>query len=232
MLYKASAAENQTPWLVTADAEVQTSRQEKAHVLCGECEDRLNKNGESWMFKNSLRADGSYPLASMLSETVGTDWRRLPHAVYNAAAILKVNISAIAYFAASIFWRASIHNWRGRFDNRVKLGPYEEDFRRYLMGETRFPVDATLWPCIRASSNVSNVCRLPSRRRFEGIQGHSFVMPGMLFTLTVGKSVPARFHEMCFVHGDGNPMLVSDGLEASFTTEIQKTLQVRRQKFP
>jgi hypothetical protein len=57
-------------------------------------------------------------------------------------------------------------------------------------------------------------------------------MPGMLFTLTAGKSVPAKFHEMCFVHGEGNPMLVSDGLEASFAAEIQKTLQVRRQMFP
>jgi hypothetical protein len=32
MLYKASAEKNQTPWLVTEDAAVQTSRQETAHI--------------------------------------------------------------------------------------------------------------------------------------------------------------------------------------------------------
>jgi hypothetical protein len=116
MLYKASKAPNQTPWLVTKDVEVQTSKQEKAYMFCAGCEDRLNRHGEAWVFRNAPQPDGSYPLGSMVADSIGKTWPDVPNALYRAASIPRIKVSAIAYFAASIFWRASIHDWKRDFE--------------------------------------------------------------------------------------------------------------------
>ena len=42
---------NPNPFLVTRGGAVQTSTQLEQHLLCTVCEDRFNKNGESWVLK-------------------------------------------------------------------------------------------------------------------------------------------------------------------------------------
>ena len=52
----------------------------------------------------------------------------------------------LAYFAASILWRGSAHQWRfgKQLLTRISLGPYEEELRQYLLGQTQFPRNAVL----------------------------------------------------------------------------------------
>jgi hypothetical protein len=78
------------------------------------------------MFRNVLRKDGSFPLLSNLATSAGLSESEVLHdRTYFASSIPKVNVDAIAYFAASIFWRASVHDWNGS-PGQVSLGPFEE----------------------------------------------------------------------------------------------------------
>ena len=51
---------NRNPWLLTGKTAVQTSRQLKARLLCGDCEQRFSKNGENWVLRHCLQRDGSF----------------------------------------------------------------------------------------------------------------------------------------------------------------------------
>jgi hypothetical protein len=51
-------------------------------------------------------------------------------------------LDQLCYFGASVFWRASVHRWAGEF--YIDFGSvYNEQFRRFLMGEVGFPEDAS-----------------------------------------------------------------------------------------
>lgn len=46
----------------------------------------------------------------------------------------------------SVFWRASVHVWERplKSESPIRLGPYEETCRKYLLGETDFPKNVAL----------------------------------------------------------------------------------------
>jgi len=67
---------------------------------------------------------------------------RAGFAVYKGVEISGVDPDQLAYFGASIFWRASCHGWN--YEDRTTLGAYEEPFRRFLLGEAPWPEKAWL----------------------------------------------------------------------------------------
>jgi hypothetical protein len=176
------------------------------------------------MFGNGLKGDGSFPLASFLAESVGRAWPDVPEELYRAATIPRINVSAIAYFVASVFWRSSVYP-SGSSDLQVSLGPFEEAFRLYLMGQAEFPTDAVLTVTVRAMSLVSGLVEWPSKlKRFQDTHAHSFIMPGMGFKLFVSRNIPAEIRWLCFVRGQGHPLIFSNVLEANIAQRASKAL--------
>lgn len=143
------------PFLLTKTTAVQTSAQQTAKLLCRECEQRLSKNGEKWVLRNCLQRDGSFPLASALARR-SPDISSVvsPTKVYYASRISEVDVSALAYFAASIFWRGSIYPWNSDGTTPVKLGPIQERFRRYLKGDEAFPRDCAMIAVVREPNEI------------------------------------------------------------------------------
>jgi len=69
--------------------------------------------------------------------------------------------NAETYFAASMLWRAGVHNWSGRsIELAIELGPYLEMFHQYLCGLAEFPKYCMLGVALPppASDLVSYVC--------------------------------------------------------------------------
>lgn len=205
---------NPNPWMVTRKVAVQTSQQMTAHLLCHDCEGRLSKNGEQWVLRNCLQQDGSFPLRSMLSSMT-------PHVsspneatkVYYASRIPEIDVPAIAYFGASIFWRGSIYPWNDDGTVPIELGKFGEEFRKYLMGEQDFPKYACLLVVVREDKGIDRLTFSPVSERIGMMHAHKFPMPGLAFTLSVSKNLPYRFYNSCFVHGQGNPIALTPRLE-------------------
>jgi hypothetical protein len=193
---------------------VQTSRQLKAHLLCRSCEERFSKNGENWVLRHCHRKDGRFPLAALLAarnpdiSSAGTTTR-----VYYAANIPEINVAALAYFAASIFWRGSIYGWNEDGSTPVTLGPSQERFRRFLMGEEDFPKDSILWVVVRDARGIDRLTYAPIGERKGNFHVYKFPMPGLGFSLSVGKNIPANHRQGCLVHGPGHPIIASSLLE-------------------
>jgi hypothetical protein len=131
---------NPNPWIITNNSAVQTSWQMTAYLLCRSCEQRLSKNGECWVLRHCLRNDGKFILASILAnKRPDISENTTETRIYFAAQIPEIDVAALSYFAASIFWRGSIYPWNEDRSARVKLGPFGEQFREYLMEQGAFP---------------------------------------------------------------------------------------------
>lgn len=207
-------AKNPNPWLLTRNTEFQTSMQLKAPLLCRKCEQRFSICGENWVLGHCLRADGRFPLASILAARAPNLYSfKSTTRVYYALQIPEINISALSYFAASMFWRAAIHPWNRDGSFSVNLGLFEESFRTYLLGVSDFPKHCTLWIAIREGKEIGRLTYAPIGERKGNFHVHKFPMPGLGFSMTVSKNLPARYKEKCFVRGTGNPIIVTEILE-------------------
>jgi hypothetical protein len=199
-------AKNPNPYLINNRAIVQTSDQLTAFLLCRDCEQRFHRNGESWFLKHCLRESGfrfqeilatQAPVASQ----PGTD-------VYCLDRIPETDVSALAYFASSIFWRGAIYRWVAPGHFSVKLGPYGEIFRQYLMGDTDFPKDAVLQCAVlKGEGHYSRVITEPHGERKDTYHRFKFTIGGFSFVVMVGKFIPDPLREFCLVRGRGNPMI-------------------------
>jgi hypothetical protein len=221
---------NPNPCMVSDQGEVQTSRQEKGRLLCRDCEQRLSTHGERWLFTNGLRPNGNFALAKVLAASVAAIEHTPPTKIYFTASIPAVDTAAISYFAASIFWRASVHTWKDRADQQVSLGPFEDGFRRYLLGEAAFPTNSALLVVVRTKSLVSAVCRLPSKGRVDGARVYNFTMPGFVFNLFVGKNLPLHFRAISFAHNPDHPLSVTDIMESGILDGARRVFEAASRK--
>jgi hypothetical protein len=213
--------ENPNPWVITQTTEFQTSAQMKARLLCPDCEQRLSKNGEQWVLSHCLQRDGTFPFATVLASRtpVASDSNSK---VYHACDIPEINISAVAYFAMSIFWRGAIYPWNQDGGIPVKLGPFEESFRRYLIGDEDFPSHCSLFFTVREGKAFDRLTYAPIGERKDGVHVYKFPMPGFGFSIAVSKNLPAVFRRTCFVRGNGNPVTVTSLIEQSLEMDARK----------
>jgi hypothetical protein len=201
----------------------QDSRQVTAYLMCHDCEQRLNKNGENWFLANCSRKSG-FRLLSRLEDS--TPVTVLPNRkIYHAAAISGINVQALAYFAASMFWRSSVHPWKmdGRVSGGIDLGQYEEELRTYLMGETEFPEHCVLLVSVPDKSTpFTGFTLAPYGGRREGHRIYKLLVLGVGFYLLVGRAIPGPERTICFVRGIGNPIYKTDALENGILHDLAR----------
>jgi hypothetical protein len=217
---------NPHPWLLTNTTAVQTSSQMTAPLLCRPCEQRFSRNGENWTLRHCLQKDRNFPLAAILaSRSPDICSPPNPTKLYFASNIPEINSSALTYFAASIFWRGSIHPWSADGSIPVELGPFRERFRRYLLEQEPFPTHACLWLIVREGKEIDRITYAPLGARQDKLHVYKFPMPGFAFMLTVSKNIPQGHRNKCFVHGLGNPIIVTSLIEGLLLDEATKMRQ-------
>jgi hypothetical protein len=146
-----------------------------------------------------------------------------PTRLYFADKIPEIDVQAVAYFAMSIFWRGAIHPWNNDGTLPVPLGPFQEEFRQYLMGMRPFPKEcAALWAVIREGKEIDRLTYGPTGNRIGKLHSYRFPMPGFCFILFAGKNIPAALAEKCFAAGVGNPIVVTSFLEPMLLREAVK----------
>jgi len=136
---------NPNPVHLTTQTLVQKSQHIRDHVLCRDCEQLLNRNGENWVVRNAFNGT-EFRLRDLIlhSQPISpTDDARM--VAYPGAEISQIDMAALVYFGVSLFWRASVHKWQ-MLDGEVyePLGQLEEVLRRYLLGERHLPEDITV----------------------------------------------------------------------------------------
>jgi hypothetical protein len=172
----------------------QSSEQFVDYLLCEACEDRIRRRGEDWVLANCLRPGGAFPILEILRAAHPT-WQDEDIRTYSAARITEIDSDSLIYFATSVFWRAAAHTWRIRRRSvHIDLGPYEADFRAFLLGQVQFPQNAAIVVAVLERGGEFAVS--PWSRNDQGYHDHNFTIPGLTFMLYLGGRVPQECLEM------------------------------------
>jgi hypothetical protein len=192
---------NPNPILLSTKVALQSSKQAKDYMFCGVCEDRFNKGGEAWVARNCWPDETNFPLRTALLNAPASRLSTPGFTIYETAAIPAVDGDKLTYFAASIFWRGGVHDWP-LLDPppiRLKLGPYEEGLRQFLMGG-EFPKDTVIITSVSARMDAitSAVTQFPWLRNRDGKQReYKFTVPGITFQMFTGKALVRGLRGMC-----------------------------------
>jgi hypothetical protein len=195
MLRRAARGSDPDPVMVTPSRSLMTSRQVAAPFLCASCEGRLSQNGEHYVLSQCAHPDGRFSLREIL-ETAAPLERRDAVSVYDVGSVLGKHVTQYLYFSASVFWRASAHTWYRETGalGQFTLGQnYQEQFRRYLLGQAPFPQDARMWVHVSSEHRKEPLIVFPCTSTLDGANRHKFYVPGILFILFLGEQ---RFDEL------------------------------------
>ncbi|MCY3665835.1 MAG: hypothetical protein OXH81_09275 [Gemmatimonadetes bacterium] len=118
-----------------------TDSQVATPFLCDTCEEILSKNGERTVCGECYRGNGKFILRDKVKATLDMFTEEGKGWINPIKEAKNLDFGAYLYFGASIIWRASAGKWPDYIGKmRGSLGDrYQEELRRFLLGETGFP---------------------------------------------------------------------------------------------
>ena len=179
--------------MLTKEKGYQSSYQVKDYLLCAECEHRFNVNGESYVMQ-LVSTPEIFPLLDVLSK-VNTKLKTDEWRAYLPKDTPGIDRAKLAYFAISVFWRASVHTWRQDDGELIRITfgtKYNEEIRTYLMGGP-MPVTASLYVVVCTDKLNQQAFFLPEASSKPHNKLVGFLARGINFSFGIGKSVP-DFH--------------------------------------
>lgn len=220
-LYGLCDAPDSDPVVVTQEVVMQTGRELKDYVLCGNCDNSLSENGESWILPKLARIDGSFPLYEMVRK-IGPEYTDERSTLFAAAKNTEVKCEKIIHYAMSTFFKAAVHPWRGgRAEPLIDLGKYTEPVRAFLRDEAPFPEKMALMVGMSPAPARSIMFTQPYRGSARETHNFIFCVPGMEFVLLVGNGVTEETRRISFAPAILRPLLVMKDLS-------EETLKIAR----
>jgi hypothetical protein len=197
------------PIVMTPKIILPSSRQVSDYVLCETCEQLFNSNGENYVSK--LVYDGAdFPLLDKMNValTVKEETNLL---VYSASA-MGLDVDKIAYFAFSLFWRASVHSWAtiGVQRTSVSLGAHEEPIRKFLLGKGPFPGDTAVVVHACSDRASKGLIFFPTAAIGSTYATYSVLVRGVYFRLLTGLSSTAQGRRLCIVNSPKHVIFEED----------------------
>ena len=194
--------------------------------MCSQCEARLNENGERWVLRNGYRGEGSFRLQQSLQQALPLMGGR-ELVVYAAAHIASIQVHQLLHFACSVIWRAAVHDWRWENHElkRLDLGErYEEELRRFLLGEQPFPSNAVLWVSVSKLSQpeLAKAMVFPYGGREDGYHLYQFAIPGLRFHMFLGNCIPPLIRRMCTFRSPENLIYFTDRVDEEILSDFGK----------
>jgi hypothetical protein len=161
----------------------------KAPLLCRDCEARFSVNGEQEVLKHVAPKHvlKSFPLGDLMRVGLARD--NDPSAPRFDARDFKIDTEKFSYFALSIVWRRTIHEWSPAIP-RWELGQFAEDMRRYLLRETPFPSNIAVIVMVCSDSASRRMWTVPYQFVEAGCLNFAFDVRGIRFRVMMGHLPP------------------------------------------
>jgi hypothetical protein len=209
-VYKLCNSEDLDPIVFNERVAMPTSRQVQTPLLCFQCEQLLNENGEKWVLPLLCTIDGKFPFYDILT-TIPADLDDSDLKVYAGSKNPEIEVKKLMHFAMGIFWKASVHRWRGEgIGTLIELGPYGEVVRTFVRGEGMFPAHMALLVQVIPPSQCLIASMTPYEGDRLGWRAFFFHVPGLHFTLSVGKAVPKE-QLYSSISQEGHPIILYNG---------------------
>lgn len=139
-----------------------SDRQDQDYLLCLDCENILNKGGESWINSKLCTMERNFPLYELLVQL--PNFADSDIALYYLPDNSVIDFEKVTHFGMGIFWKAAVHPWKGnKTDPLIQLGPYTDPIRQWLLRQAEFPQDVQLWVSISRPEHAQIVLNPPMR---------------------------------------------------------------------
>jgi hypothetical protein len=189
------------------------SFQARDYVLCRECENKFNKNGETYFLSLYNEETKSFRIKDDLSR-LKPKLSNQESSVYSNK-LHKLSYEQLTYFALSIFWRGSVNKWQinRKPIERIYLNIYQETIRKFLNDTTTYPdhVYLSLW--ISTTKREGDYFRFPYSTKASNFYFHQFLVSNLLFTLSVGKNTPESLRKFCLYSSEEHPIVLSSTVD-------------------
>jgi hypothetical protein len=195
---------------------VQSSTQLSDYLLCSDCEQEFNTNGESWVLANIPRSyGGKFPILEALNaelailEEGGTK-------VYAGAKVKSLDMDKIVYFAMSVFWRGAVDVWKSSLHSDapdVHLCGYEKPIRQFLLGSSPLPDDVSLRVFVCPNGSVLNAMLVPWEAPLPECSRYLFYVSGLGFVLHLAGKLAPQFKATCAYHSPDKVIMLSTDFE-------------------
>jgi hypothetical protein len=203
-----------------------TDKQVTDYVLCAKCE-QLFGEVENWVVQRCLQQEGNFPLCELVLAAPLAHGDTELSAVA-AKSITGFDVQKLAYFAASVLWRTSVHVWHiGGSQAAIDLGPYTEEFRRYLLNEGAFPDDVVLGIFIATKADATDqFATTPVPLKVDGYLQYDIVIPGLKFTMMLGKMLPDVARLGCSLRSTENLIYLTDHIERRALAHLMRNAKI------
>jgi hypothetical protein len=207
-------------------------------LLCGECEKRLNKNGEAYVLGQMCHRE-RFPLLERLRVALNFELTARP-GVYSGPQV-GVDTKKLAYFALSVVWRAAVHKWRVPFEKElysIDIGEFEKPIAKFLLENKDFPADVAIIVTVCTDRESQLMAFKPTVASSRAPLPASSVVIGFLacgihFWVLLGPPVPPHLKNLCCFSSkrqlifmrdiQGYSIRARDSLAA--TTRLSRSLQ-------
>ena len=215
---------------VIRDITITKDEQIHDYVFCADCEDRLNKNGETWVLRYCFDDETGFPLGDLVRSVapIAGDDRMSAYAV---AGIPNIDVQKLTYFGISVFWRAAVHDWKTGRDhlNTPKIADEDrEAMHLYLMGGT-FPPNVVLQVGLLSKPEMLASFSTPDGGLDQGCLWLRFWYLGLKFTIGVGD-VPADMRRIAFFPSEENLIamgsVIDDVLTQGATNRMRESKEI------
>jgi len=157
----------------------------KDYVLCFDCEQRFDRNGESEVLYWVSPKSKTFRLAERHYDPSDPDQSINRH----SGADIGVDMDKFAYFAVSVVWRGTAHDWvlpDGGVRPHDALGDFVEPMRLYLLGQAPFPPDISVIVIVGSDDESRKVWTIPGAHVEADCLNFRFQTFGVMFRVLMG----------------------------------------------
>jgi hypothetical protein len=216
------------PILMTEKLALTSSRQIHNYVLCADCEQLLNKNGEHYTIAQ-MRGRRGFPLLDRLRKTTPIASFESVSSYSGSAA--GVDTEKLVYFGLSVVWRAGAYKWKNLYsDNAIyflDLGSFLEPMRQYLLGTAPFPSHITV--NVQAASDTQSQwsAYTPAWAAGGRCPVVGFLACGIHFAVAMGNPHPPGYLLAC-CHNSGEKIIFEKDISGQSTRAFNRLYATTR----
>jgi hypothetical protein len=187
-----------------------TTKQTSEYLLCSDCEQRLGKEGETWVIPRLARPNGQFKLYDSLVKCP-PELQTREITVYGTTANPEVDREKLIHFGLGYFWKASVHPWGSEHaESLIDLGSGSECLRKYLLGQEDFPQNMALVVFVMPKPVSLIGFTEPIRSVNTNCARYHCYVPGVFFNLCVGNDVREQYKHLCLVSEPFGPVILED----------------------
>jgi hypothetical protein len=209
-IYKKLGADslpNRNPVIVTSGLVDQSQSQLKDYAFCSDCESIFNLRGESWVHKHIATYE-DYKLLELFNGVTPALKLGPNFNVFDGDQVPGLEFDKLFHYGLGVFFKAATRVWHvdGNIAHITLNWEAREALRKAVYGNASLPKTMRMTIAIASQKHPFLGMITPDRMQEPGCLKFVFYVPGIFYTLFVGKRIPEMAKNAAAIRGIEKPI--------------------------